>query len=180
MQLFISDKIKVADTQMRTEMNWAIYYHGLHLVCSFIVSLPPSLCLPSLSLSLSRAFALVFSLTFLGAFRVFRFRNSCSALLYLLCENEIVFAPQVNRERTEMPKRNRETERERGKKLRKVDSANAANGSRNAASQIDRQIWRSSRSSCVEGLQEQNKIQIVPVKERNERKKCKQDTNVQK
>lgn len=53
MQLFISDKIKVADTQMRTEMNWAIYYHGLHLVCSFIVSLPPSLWLLSLSLALS-------------------------------------------------------------------------------------------------------------------------------
>lgn len=184
MQLFISDKIKVAD---RCELNWAIYYHPdglLQFVCSFIVccALPPSL-----SHSPCHPYTLSSSLWLLSCFRlrlfgdicrgdrfVFfaSFRNSCCSprfVSFMWKWNEIVFASSEPRE---LSTENWE--------LRKVDSAIAANGSRNPASQVYRQtdrqiwiwIWRSSRSPRWRTL---NKTQIVPVqnKWKNARNKIK-------
>lgn len=156
------------------------------MACTWFVlllSLSPSLSVSALSLYLSRS--LVLSLWFFRWHFSGHFVFFVSEILVLPCcifyvKMKLFLRPKWTESELRCRKgTERQRERE-GKKLRKVDSANAANGSRNAASQIDRQIWRSSRSSCVEGLQEWNKIQIVPVKERNKRKECKQDTNVQK
>lgn len=133
---------------MRTELSNLLSSRWAAAVCLFLYCLLRSPSLP-LSLALSPLYSLFLSLASLVlsleafrwhlSWRSFRFFSPLSEILvarlvlYLLCENEMkLFLPQVNRENSA---------------LRKVDSAIAANGSRNAASQVYRQTDRS-ESEC--------------------------------